>query len=730
MGQLDRTREAGRAVQRAALERWQRRQGERARNTDQVAAGGPGAADSPQRQARFSAREAGLAQARELRRRGMLPLGIERKMGATLDYVPFAPSDAARTAGKPVARLVDLPAAGIQAEGYATGFLVTSRLLLTNHHVFPSAGDAVGQAANFLFERTDQGTQQGILFELEPDAFFLGDERLDFTLVAIKPRSLDGRHLDELGIIALIEATPKILIGQPVNIIQYPQGGPKQYAITQNRLVDILDEGFLHYETDTLEGSSGSPAFSRNWELVALHHASIPQVRDGRVLAVDGTPWTEEMGDDRVRWIANEGARVSAIVKHLTEQQLQDPARQAILQALLASTTDPVDDLAQQVGGPPAATFGAAGESRPSPLLPYQGPAMAQNHFTFTGPVTIHIYAQPVATAPATAPMTAVPAESVVAVEKTLRFDPDYAGRQGYDPFFLGGGEPALVVPPPRIAAARLPEILLDERREPKVLKYHHFELVMNRRRRLQMWSAVNVDYARERKSEGGREAFGTDRWIPDPRIPLEAQLVDEDFYKPATKVDRGHVVRREDNAWGDSDDEIELANSDTFHWTNCTPQHEAFNRSTPGRPYSGEGFWGAFENHIQQSRKDGNTKACILAGPVLDNARDPTADFGRGPITYPLTFWKVVAIADRSGDGPELQVFGFLLSQQLVVRRFGIERFDPGRFKRFQAPLRQIEALAGLLFAERLHVADTMRGETERVEIAEPAQIRGLRAA
>ena len=35
----------------------------------------------------------------------MLPLGIERKMGATLDYVPFAPSDAARTAGRPVARL-------------------------------------------------------------------------------------------------------------------------------------------------------------------------------------------------------------------------------------------------------------------------------------------------------------------------------------------------------------------------------------------------------------------------------------------------------------------------------------------------------------------------------------------------------------------------------------------------------------------------------------------------
>jgi hypothetical protein len=41
---------------------------------------------------------------------------------------------------------------------------------------------------------------------------------------------------------------------------------------------------------------------------------------------------------------------------------------------------------------------------------------------------------------------------------------------------------------------------------------------------------------------------------------------------------------------------------------------------------------------------------------------------------------------------------------------------------------LRQIEALAGLLFTESLHAADTLRSEAERVEIAEPAQIRGLR--
>ena len=125
---------------------------------------------------------------------------------------------------------------------------------------------------------------------------------------------------------------------------------------------------------------------------------------------------------------------------------------------------------------------------------------------------------------------------------------------------------------PCRRRASRREDALAGPGGAPLVLRYHHFELVMSASRRLQLWSAANVDYDPARKSRRGRNDFGQDRWVPDPRIPASAQILDAEFYRPAGNIDRGHMVRREDNAWGDSEREIEFANSDTFHWTNCTP--------------------------------------------------------------------------------------------------------------------------------------------------------------
>ena len=261
------------------------------------------------------------------------------------------------------------------------------------------------------------------------------------------------------------------------------------------------------------------------------------------------------------------------------------------------------------------------------------------------------------------------------------------------------------------------------------MLKYHHFELVMNRARRMQMWSAANVDYAPARKMEGERDSWGSDRWIPDPRIPAAVQIFDADFYKPAGNIDRGHVVRREDNEWGDDESEIEFANSDTFHWTNCTPQHEAFNQSTPGRndkAYRGmEGLWGAFENHIQKSRTGDDTRACLLAGPILAED-DPSADFGKGPIRYPIRFFKIVCVAEGPVGRKRLRVFGFILSQKDVVARFGIERFGPGRFKGQQVPLTEIEEAAGLKFEQVLHDADVLAGQKGR-DVASATDVVGI---
>jgi endonuclease G len=315
-------------------------------------------------------------------------------------------------------------------------------------------------------------------------------------------------------------------------------------------------------------------------------------------------------------------------------------------------------------------------------------------------------------TAPATLSLgTAVRPLITQAVEKKLRFDPDYDHRSGYDVQFLG--KP---VPPPRVASARLQEIL-KEAGEPLILKYHHYSLVMNRDRRLQMWSAVNADYTPSKRRKT-REEFGTDTWIADPRIAGKFQIEDAELYDPATKFDRGHIVRRDDTAWGDTEKEEILANSDSFHWTNCTPQHEQFNRDRFGF----HGLWGGLENQVQSQAKDAGNKLSIFAGPILDNAHDIDHDFGGGPVKIPRRFWKIIFVVEKPDGGTSrLRAFGFILDQSQAIDKFGIERFSAGEFDTYQVALQEIAAQAGLEFDDVLHAADALNNvpdESRRIRL------------
>ena len=64
--------------------------------------------------------------------------------------------------------------------------------------------------------------------------------------------------------------------GEYVSIIQHPNGEMKQIALRENQILDFFD-AFLHYRTDTAPGSSGSPVFNDQWEIVALHHSGVPE---------------------------------------------------------------------------------------------------------------------------------------------------------------------------------------------------------------------------------------------------------------------------------------------------------------------------------------------------------------------------------------------------------------------------------------------------------------------
>src|SRR5262249_35568346 len=153
-------------------------------------------------------------------------------------------------------------------------------------------------------------------------------------------------------------------------------------------------------------------------------------------------------------------------------------------------------------------------------------------------------------------------------------------------------------IPMPQIKAASKDEVA-PTKDGGKVLHYHHYSVMVHAKHRMPVLSACNADYTPGQRTVSGRKTFGKDEWILDERMEDKYQLP-RGFYDRWKRLDYGHLVRRDDNCWGASPTEIEFANSDTFHLTNCTPQHETFNRDV-GKFH---GLWGRLENTISDQAK------------------------------------------------------------------------------------------------------------------------------
>jgi V8-like Glu-specific endopeptidase len=274
---------------------------------------------------------------------------LERFLG-TNDLMGVAFLETGLRVARTVARVWVNVASGRPA-GYGTGFLVSPRLLMTNNHVLENAAIARNSLAEFDYQRRADGTVATTAsFMFEPEAFFYTDRDLDYSVVAVRGASSDGRPLAEFGCNFLSEEEGKAIAPQWANIIQHPGGEPKQVSLRENQIVDVLPN-FLHYKSDTARGSSGAAVFNDRWEIVGLHHSGVPdRTVDGRVRAVDGTIWRPEMGEDRINWIANEGVRISRIIAHL-RGQLESDAHRALFNAMLTASTTPTGLTPRSDGG-------------------------------------------------------------------------------------------------------------------------------------------------------------------------------------------------------------------------------------------------------------------------------------------------------------------------------------------------------------------------------------------
>lgn len=148
-----------------------------------------------------------------------------------------------------------------------TGFLVGNNYIITNNHVIPSKEIAEKSKIEFNYEKTVQGgdkIRDTFTFDVSQAQHFATSVDHDWTIVKIK-----GDANTKWGQLALRSTTVKK--DERVSIIQHPGGQFKQIGI-HNNLVTYADHEQVMYLTDTLPGSSGSPVFNKNWDIVALHN--------------------------------------------------------------------------------------------------------------------------------------------------------------------------------------------------------------------------------------------------------------------------------------------------------------------------------------------------------------------------------------------------------------------------------------------------------------------------
>lgn len=637
---------------------------------------------------------------------------LERAIG-TNDLVSLYYLWAGLRAARSVARVSISPGPG-DPGGLATGFMIAPGLFLTNWHVFPTAEAAERSKVQFNYEAGSQGNEKiTTWFDVKPKQFFFTNKDLDYTLVALDPTSKQGPDLlESFGWLRLNPDLGKTDYGQYLSIIQHPNGQPKQLAIRENKLFPFDEtDNFLSYQSDTAPGSSGSPVFNDLWDVVALHHSGKP-LKDagGHYIDRNGNPITDRQPDEGdIQWIANEGARTSRIVKDLLDRVPAGEVRDQ-LQASFAGGITPAESPLElsdvdsaKLNGPPASLFTQPSGAKPPEsgflmVLPLnvavKVESLAQPPKVPPSPATVAAVAAAVA---APAPIVKAPGEAPD-LEK-LNFDTNYGDRRGYDEAFLGRDRVAAM---PTIKDGSKSQIAPNKKRG-NILHYHHYSVMVHKTKRMPVLSACNTDYSDAARSVTGRDTFGKDEWIQDSRMSEEYQLT-RGFYDRWKRLDYGHLVRRDDNAWGASKKEIEYANSDTFHLTNCTPQHEAFNRDA----YGYHGLWGQLENLISTQAKSDRDLArlCIFAGPIF-GSHDLRLKDEDGDVFVPLSFWKVVVAPTQRGG---LKAFGFVVSQEAPLQDDApFEEFTPRGFTEHQVSLAKIESKTIVEFSDDLKRVDSL---------------------
>jgi len=177
--------------------------------------------------------------------------------------------------------------------GYGTGFLVAPNIILTNYHVvediIEKKGSFLDISLRFDFKKLQPNRTdlEGTVYNLEKD-WLVGydtyetNTNLDYALLRLQ------QTLERRGFIPIPEITPNFSSNYrkngPVFVVQHPSGKPLKLALNTESIIQINEhQTRLYYKTITEPGSSGSPCFNNQWDLIALHRSGIEGMRNGGV---------------------------------------------------------------------------------------------------------------------------------------------------------------------------------------------------------------------------------------------------------------------------------------------------------------------------------------------------------------------------------------------------------------------------------------------------------------
>ncbi len=194
----------------------------------------------------------------------------------------------------------------VELEGNAlgTGFLVGPDTVLTNWHVFEiakKAGKSNLLGCRFVYERLPDGsTRAGKLVMIDaqagvesspyspaeatpdPNTPLPTEDQLDYALMRLSSRTGE-EQIDGVarGWITLPTAPLPTPADSPILIVQHPDGGPMKLALDTQAVIGMnANNTRLRYRTNTDPGSSGSPVFTMDWDIVALHHYGDPKYQN------------------------------------------------------------------------------------------------------------------------------------------------------------------------------------------------------------------------------------------------------------------------------------------------------------------------------------------------------------------------------------------------------------------------------------------------------------------